>query len=435
MRSLGSSGVWEIFIPGVAGRQPVPLPRARRRRHLAGEVRPDGLRHRGAAAQRLGRHRVHLRRGPTTSGWPSGPAASWHERPMSVYEVHARLLAAGAVLPRSWPTSWSTTSSPPASPTSSSCRVAEHPFGGSWGYQVTSYYAPTSRFGTPDDLRYLIDRAHQAGIGVIVDWVPAHFPKDEWALARFDGTPLYEHGDPRRGEQLDWGTLRLRLRPLRGAQLPGRQRPVLVQGVPRRRHPRRRGGLDALPGLLARRRVGAQQVRRPGEPRGGRVPAGDERDRLPRGARASSPSPRSRRPGRASPAPTHLGGLGFGFKWNMGWMHDSLDYMRARAGVPQLPPRPADVLDDVRLLGELRAADQPRRGRLRQGLAAAEDAGRPLAAAGQPAGLPRPTCGPTPASSCCSWARSSARTPSGPRAARWTGGTSTTPRTAASCSW
>ena len=108
---------------------------------------------------------------------------------------------------------------------------------------------------------------------------------------------------------------------------------------------------------------------------------------------------------------------------------------RAGAGLPQLPPRPADVLDDLRLLRELRAADQPRRGRLRQGLAAAEDARRPVAAAGQPARLPAPTCGPTPASSCCSWARSSPRTPSGPRAARWTGGTSTTPRTAASCSW
>src|SRR5262249_19079758 len=74
--------------------------------------------------------------------------------------------------------------------------VAEHPFGGSWGYQVTSYYAPTSRFGSPDEFRYLVDRLHQAGIGVLLDWVPAHFPRDSWALARFDGTPLYEHPDP-----------------------------------------------------------------------------------------------------------------------------------------------------------------------------------------------------------------------------------------------
>ena len=89
----------------------------------------------------------------------------------------------------------------------------EHPYGGSWGYQVTSYFAPTARFGNPDDFRYLVDRLHQAGIGVLLDWVPAHFPKDDFALARFDGTPLYEHPTTARGEHPEWGTLHLRLRP------------------------------------------------------------------------------------------------------------------------------------------------------------------------------------------------------------------------------
>src|SRR5436190_1739682 len=85
--------------------------------------------------------------------------------------------------------------------------IMEHPFSGSWGYQVTGYFAPTSRFGTPDDYKCFVDRMHRNGVGVILDWVPAHFPRDDWALAQFDGTALYEHGEPRRGAHPDWGPL------------------------------------------------------------------------------------------------------------------------------------------------------------------------------------------------------------------------------------
>ncbi len=164
--------------------------------------------------------------------------------------------------------------------------VAEHPFGGSWGYQVTSYYAPTSRFGSPDDFRFLIDCLHQHGIGVIVDWVPGALPQGRVGpgpLRRPDAIRVRRPA-ARRAPRL--GHPGLRLRPARGAQLPRRQRAVLARGVPRRRPARRRRRLDALPRLLAqRRRVDPQRLRRSRAPRGDLLPAGDERDRLPARAR------------------------------------------------------------------------------------------------------------------------------------------------------
>ena len=207
--------------------------------------------------------------------------------------------------------------------------VAEHPFGGSWGYQVTSYYAPTSRFGTPDDFRFLVDTLHQAGIGVIVDWVPAHFPRDSWALAEFDGTHLYEHSDPRLGSHPDWGTLvfnfgRSEVRNFLVANAIYWLEEFHIDGL----------RVDAVASMLyldySRKDGewmpnvygGRENLRRDLVPPGGQrhllqAGAGDHDDR--RGV--------DRLAGRVA-GRCYLGGLGFGFKWNMGWMNDTLEYMK-----------------------------------------------------------------------------------------------------------
>lgn len=208
--------------------------------------------------------------------------------------------------------------------------LAEHPFGPSWGYQVTSYYSPTARYGTPDDLRYLINELHKAGIGVIMDWVPAHFPRDEWALARFDGTPLYEDPNPLRGEHPDWGTYvfnfgRNEVRNFLVANALYWLSQFHIDGI----------RMDAVASMLY-----LDYSRDPGKWQPN-IYGGRENLEAISFIQETNATAYKNNPGimmiaeestswDGVTALTDNGGLGFGLKWNMGWMNDTLRYMEEK---------------------------------------------------------------------------------------------------------
>ncbi len=325
MRAMGSTGVWELFVPEITDGA-----------HYKFEV----LGQDGVWRQKADPVAFRAETPPATASVVFTSTYEWADdewleqrrqhdpltRPMSTYEVHLgswrqglgyRELADQLVGHVQYLGFTHVEFMP----------VAEHPFGGSWGYQVSSYFAPTSRFGSPDDFRYLVDRLHQAGIGVIVDWVPAHFPKDAWALARFDGTALYEHPDPRRGEQPDWGTLvfnfgRTEVRNFLVANALYWLEEFHIDGL----------RVDAVASMLY-----LDYSREDGEWTPNQF-GGRENLEAVSFLQEANATAYKRVPGIITIAeestawpgvtrPTHLGGLGFGFKWNMGWMHDSLDYL------------------------------------------------------------------------------------------------------------
>jgi 1,4-alpha-glucan branching enzyme len=325
MRSLGNSGVWELFVPDIGAGTLYKF--AILGADSVWREKADPLARRTEVPPLTASVVEESDYSWSDQEWLDRRAAtSAHAAPMSVYEVHLGSWRQGLSYTELADqlveyVSWLGYTHVELLP------VAEHPFGGSWGYQVTGYYAPTSRFGSPDEFRHLVDKLHQAGIGVIVDWVPAHFPKDEWALGRFDGTPLYEHADPRRGEQMDWGTYvfdfgRREVRNFLVANASYWLEELHVDGLrvdavasmlyldySRKEGewtPNEYGGRENLDAVQFLQEMNATVYRRtPGV-----MTIAEESTAWPGVSR-----------------PTHLGGLGFGFKWNMGWMHDSLDYV------------------------------------------------------------------------------------------------------------
>jgi 1,4-alpha-glucan branching enzyme len=333
MRSMGSSGVWELFIPGLGSGELYKYEIKTKTDDLRVKTDPYAF-----AAE--------LRPGTASVVWDVDRYAwgdgNWIEErpkkdvlasPMNIYEVH---LGSWLRIPEEG-NRWATYREM-AVPLAEHMKrygfthvelmpIMEHPFDASWGYQVTGYYAPTSRFGTPDDFKYFVDTLHRYGLGVILDWVPAHFPRDDFSLRLFDGTALYEHADPRQGEHRDWGTLIFNY---------GRNevRNFLVGNALFWLDKYHVDGLrvDAVASLLY-----LDYSRDEGDWVPNRF-GGNENLEAIEFLQEFNKVVYGRFPGCFTVAeestawtgvttPTYLGGLGFGFKWDMGWMHDTLQYM------------------------------------------------------------------------------------------------------------
>jgi len=336
MRVRGGNGVWELFIPGLT----------------AGELYKFEIRNRddGSLHVKMDPYAQQSELRPGTASviapqprhdWQDEPwmtkraAADWLHQPHSVYEVHLgswKRNADGDFLSyREMAKDLAPYVKELGFTHIELLPVTEHPLDISWGYQTTGYFSPTSRFGSPDELRYLIDQCHQHDIGVILDWVPGHFPKDAHGLARFDGSALYEHADPRQGEHQDWGTLIFNygrsevtnfllssaMYWLEEFHIDGLRvdavASMLYLDYSREADqwvPNKHGGRENLEVIEFLKHLNT--VLHQTHP--GCLIAAEESTSYPMVSR-----------------PAHMGGLGFSMKWNMGWMHDILKYMQQDA--------------------------------------------------------------------------------------------------------
>jgi 1,4-alpha-glucan branching enzyme len=334
LRALGSSGVWEIFVPGVALGQRYKFEILTRFGEVVLKSDPYGFAFEVPPLSASIVAKADYEWGD--GDWMRARAAreSWLNAPMAVYEVHLGSWArvpeqaeryltyqelADRLIPYVIDMGYTHIELLP---------VMEHPYSASWGYQVTGFYAPTSRFGTPSEFKGLVDACHRAGLGVILDWVPGHFPKDAHGLAQFDGTSLYEHADPRQGEHRDWGTLifnygRNEVRNFLLANALFWLHEYHVDGLrvdavasmiyldysrqPGEWIPNRFGGRENLEAIEFLRQMNTlTHAEQPGS-----ITVAEESTAFPSVSR-----------------PTYLGGLGFTYKWNMGWMNDILEYVK-----------------------------------------------------------------------------------------------------------